>query len=93
MQTTTLPSYAEGLKELRKQLDDMLPADALIVFDRDAEALQKTHQGILKLKKGDMAPDFTLSNATNKEAVPAYMTIKVTSSTRPRSPNIATARS
>ena len=60
---TKIPSYAEGLKELRSNLGNMLPADALQVFDKDAKALQEKHQSILKLSKGDKAPDFALSNA------------------------------
>ncbi len=60
---TKIPSYAEGLKELRSNLGNMLPADALQVFDKDAKSLQEKHQSILKLSKGDKAPDFALSNA------------------------------
>ena len=59
-------SYQEGLKELRGNLSNMLPADALNVFDTDADTLQVTHTSILKLNQGDKAPDFTLSNAINK---------------------------
>jgi peroxiredoxin len=61
---TQIPSYSEGLKELRSNLSNMLPADALQVFDKDAKALQEKHTSILKLNKGDKAPDFSLSNAT-----------------------------
>jgi len=61
---TQIPSYAEGLKELRANLSNMLPAEALQVFDKDANALQEKHTSILKLNKGDKAPDFSLSNAT-----------------------------
>lgn len=57
------PSYKEGLEELRGNLSQMLPAEALATFDADAEALQETHQSILKLNVGDKAPDFSLSNA------------------------------
>ncbi|MEM9545320.1 MAG: peroxiredoxin-like family protein [Bacteroidota bacterium] len=60
------PSYQEGLEELRDNLTQMLPVDALNVFDADAEALQAKYHSVLKLNKGDEAPDFTLSNATNK---------------------------
>lgn len=58
-----IPSYKEGLKGLRDQLKEMMPAEVLSTFDNDADALQNTHKSILKLQKGDVAPDFTLSNA------------------------------
>ena len=53
-----MPFYAEGLMELRKNLTAALPKDALAVFDKDAETLEKTHQSIIKLKAGEKAPDF-----------------------------------
>ncbi|NRB52297.1 MAG: AhpC/TSA family protein [Saprospiraceae bacterium] len=62
MQQVQIPSYQEGLKELRTNLENMLPAEALSIFDQDAEALQATHQEILQLAKGDKAPNFTLPN-------------------------------
>ena len=68
-------SYQEGLKELRGNLSNMLPADALNAFDTDANALQTNHTSILKLNKGDKAPDFTLSNAIN-ETVNLYDVLK-----------------
>jgi peroxiredoxin len=60
---TKIPSYAEGLKELRGNLGNMLPKEALAVFDKDAETLQENHTSILKLVAGNKAPDFSLSNA------------------------------
>ena len=65
--TLNSPSYKKGLTELRSNLETMLPQEALSVFDRDAEQLQKTHTSILKLNVGDSAPNFTLSNAVDKE--------------------------
>jgi len=59
-------SYAENLKDLRTNLGTMLPKDALDVFNKDAENLQLNHKSILKLQVGEKAPDFSLSNATNK---------------------------
>ena len=59
-------SYQENLKELRKNLGEMLPESALNVFDKDAENLQKKHHSILKLQVGEKAPDFSLLNATDK---------------------------
>ncbi|GAA3521416.1 peroxiredoxin-like family protein [Aquimarina addita] len=59
-------SYQENLKDLRSNLNTMLPKEALHVFDTDAENLQLNHKSILKLKVGEKAPDFSLSNATNK---------------------------
>lgn len=63
---TQIPSYAERLKELTKNLRQMLPPAALEVFDTDAKKLQEAHQSILKLNVGDKAPDFSLSNALGK---------------------------
>jgi len=63
---TEANSYQEKLKELRVNLGTMLPEEALTVFDKDAENLQSNHQSILKLKVGEKAPDFSLSNATGK---------------------------
>lgn len=60
------PSYAEGLTELRKNLTAALPEEALNVFDSDAKQLEKTHQSVIKLKVGEKAPDFSLSNATGE---------------------------
>lgn len=64
--TKEITSYKEELVELRKQLSEMLPKEALSTFDNDAEQLQKTHQNILKLQKGDTTPNFTLPNALGK---------------------------
>lgn len=55
--------YKEGLVELRKNLSNMLPPEALSVFDTDAATLETTHQSILKLQVGDKATDFSLTNA------------------------------
>lgn len=63
MSVTTLPSYSEGLKELRSNLKSMLPQASLEVFDKDADHLSTRFQNILKVKSGDKAPDFTLTNA------------------------------
>lgn len=63
MEERTIPSYKEGLKELREQLKEMLPSDALTTFDNDAEQLAHTHKSILKLNRGNKAPDFSLINA------------------------------
>ncbi len=63
---TEKKSYAENLKDLRTNLETMLPKEALNVFDTDAENLQLNHQSILKLQIGEKAPGFSLSNATDK---------------------------
>ena len=63
---TKTPSYKEGLKELQHNLANMLPSEALAVFDADAKLLKTTHTNILKLEAGDKAPAFTLSNATGE---------------------------
>ena len=58
--------YQENLKGLRDNLANMLPKEALEIFDTDAESLQENHLSIIKLQVGDKAPDFSLSNATGK---------------------------
>ena len=75
MNDLKIPSYQTGLKELRDNLSNMLPAEALQVFDTDAEALQENYTSILKLQKGDKAPDFTLTNAVG-ETVNLYEVLK-----------------
>ena len=64
--TSQSTSYQENLQELRKNLSTMLPKEALIVFDADAQALERNHTAILKVNVGDKAPDFLLSNAINE---------------------------
>lgn len=63
---TEKKSYQENLKDLRDNLGNMLPKEALEVFDKDAESLQKNHNSILKLQVGEKAPDFSLTNAKDK---------------------------
>lgn len=75
MKELKMSSYEEGLRELRGNLSQMLPADALKVFDMDASNLQKEHSDILKLSIGDIAPDFTLSNAIG-ETINLYDQLK-----------------
>ncbi|UII21189.1 peroxiredoxin-like family protein [Fulvivirga ligni] len=59
-------NYQENLKGLQDNLANMLPEEALEIFDADAKSLQKNHSSIIKLQVGDKAPDFSLSNATGK---------------------------
>lgn len=66
MKEIIIPSYKEGLKELRESMLDMLPGDTLQVFDTDAKNLNNEYTSILKLKTGNKAYDFTLSNAVDK---------------------------
>ena len=66
MNKKTSVSYKEKLTELRTNLENMLPQEALSLFDNDAKNLQAKHSSILKLQVGDKAPDFSLSNATNQ---------------------------
>ncbi|KAB8152488.1 redoxin domain-containing protein [Kordia sp. TARA_039_SRF] len=61
-----IPSYAEGLQELQNNLGNMLPKEALAIFESDAAQLQATHTSILKLQEGDIAPNFSLSNAVGE---------------------------
>lgn len=65
MNTTSI-SYQEKLTELRANLENMLPQEALSVFDDDAQNLQDQQSSIPKLQEGDKAPDFALSNAINE---------------------------
>lgn len=60
---TQTPSYAEGLKTLQNNLGEMLPKEALAVFESDAATLKANYQSILKLNVGDIAPNFSLLNA------------------------------
>ncbi|QCW99429.1 AhpC/TSA family protein [Aggregatimonas sangjinii] len=62
----SLPTYQEALTNLRGNLGEMLPKEALDVFDNDAQNLQKEHQSILKVEVGDKASDFSLSNASDE---------------------------
>ena len=63
MRKRSIPSYKEGLRQLRSQLKEMLPSDALATFDHDAMQLENSYSSILQLKEGEKAPDFTLLNA------------------------------
>lgn len=58
-----ISSYTNEVKELRNNLVNMLPEQALEVFDQDAESLQKTYTSILQVNEGDSAPEFSLPNA------------------------------
>ncbi|AXT63359.1 AhpC/TSA family protein [Aquimarina sp. AD10] len=66
MKTMTIPSYREGLKELKENTSRMLSAHAGDVFNLDAEGLRKEHTSILKLQVGEKAPNFTLLNTFNE---------------------------
>lgn len=66
MGKTVVPSYQEGLKELKGKLSSRIPGDAIEACNEDAEELQKKYTSVLKLQVGDKAPDFSLSNAINK---------------------------
>lgn len=59
-------SYQEEVLQLQDQLASALPADALEVFDEDAKAMHAAFKDVLKLKVGQMAPDFTLPNASGR---------------------------
>ncbi len=63
---TTVPSYQQDLQGLLTQLSEMLPAEALNTFNQDAQMLAETHTVPLQVKVGDMAPKFSLPNATGK---------------------------
>lgn len=71
----SIPSYQEGLKELRSNLRDMLPLESLQVFDTDADQLGSSLGGILKVRPGDKAPDFSLTNAIG-ESINLYNALK-----------------
>lgn len=56
-------TYLNQLAELETQLEGMLPADKLATFRQDAAAMATAFSAPLNLKKGDLAPNFTLPNA------------------------------
>ncbi len=60
------PSYAAGLAELLPQIEQMLPPEALAVFNDDAERLARRYAHPLKLRVGDLAPDFRLLDASGE---------------------------
>ena len=64
MNTTVpaVPSYQTNLKVLREQLGGMLPAEKLVIFDRDASDLGKKYTSPLKIQVGNQAPSFVLPN-------------------------------
>ncbi len=64
--TTTIPSYKKNLGGLIEQLGEMLPADKLAVFNKDAKQLAEKYSSPLKLTKGDKAPLFSLPNASGE---------------------------
>jgi peroxiredoxin len=56
-------TYQDDLETLRAQLKSTLPKAALKAFDNDAQQLSVDHKHILKMQKGDKAPNFILLNA------------------------------
>ncbi len=62
----SVPSYQSEVKDLIKQLGDMLPAESLNTFNQDAEQLAQTYAQPLKRKVGEQAPGFSLANAQGK---------------------------
>lgn len=63
---TTIPSYRAGFKELRQQLIQALPSEALTSFDAYATELQGSMKSILKVKPGEKAPEFSLVNQSDE---------------------------
>ena len=61
-----VPSYQEDLKELIEQLGGMIPEDKMVIFNKDAQQLAESYATPLKLKPGDTAPQFSLTNATGE---------------------------
>jgi len=59
-------NYQEGLLKLNGELASMLPAEILEEFDKDSKEMQADFKQVIKLSKGEKAPDFTLPNATGK---------------------------
>ncbi|HEC20056.1 MAG TPA: AhpC/TSA family protein [Gammaproteobacteria bacterium] len=64
--STTVPSYKDGLKDLVQQLGGMMPEDKLAIFNRDAEQLAEAYASPLMINKGDKAPSFSLPNVDGK---------------------------
>ena len=65
MENNQIPVYKKQLEGLVSELGEMLPQEALGIFNKDANQLAETHTNPLKLKIGDHAPTFSLSNAKN----------------------------
>lgn len=65
--TKTIPSYKDNLSGLMEQLSEMLPADKLAVFNKDAKQLAERYSSPLKFTKGDKAPLFSLPNARGEK--------------------------
>ena len=65
-QVAEIPSYKQQLKVLIEELGTMLPQENFAVFNNDATRLASQYPAPLKLRKGDKAPLFSLSNATGK---------------------------
>jgi peroxiredoxin len=66
MKTEVIPSYAAGQEGLRANLRQALPPESLKAFDEYGEKLGASLHPILKLKTGDVAPPFSLTNALNQ---------------------------
>ena len=64
---TDVESYQSQLENLLEQLPNMLPADKLAIFHRDADQLGNAYPPAFKLKPGDKAPDFVLPNAKGEQ--------------------------
>ena len=62
----TTPSYQEELRELAGQLGQALPEKQFAIFNNDAKQLAQRYTQPLKLKEGDQAIDFSLTNAKNE---------------------------
>ncbi len=63
---TKIPSYGEAAKQLISNMGTGLPKEIRDVFTNDAIKLEEAYPSILKLNKGDKAPDFSLPNATGE---------------------------
>lgn len=60
------PVYKEEFIELRKQLNEVMPAESMELLDNDALRMHKEYTGPLKLKVGERAPAFSLQNASGR---------------------------
>lgn len=65
--STETPSYKKNLERLKEQLKSMISEEDQEALAHYEQALQKTHPAALKLKKGDRAPDFVLTDTNGRK--------------------------
>ena len=59
-----IPSHSESLPNVVDQVKGMIGEEKLEIFNNDAQQLAEMHTMPLTIKVGDVAPDFSLPNAS-----------------------------